>query len=139
MLELRVVGKGEARYDGGKAVQARHTAVERAQADAILLAGLARCPRCGARQSAAVRKVIGHVALRLVLAAAVLGVAEWSEIDLAMFAALLVAWCLLVSAIAVNVRRFLGATKRVEVILNEAAAPARIIPITVVGSKLEMS
>jgi hypothetical protein len=143
VLQLVVVGKGDARYSEGDATTARHEAKQAAAADAALLAGLVACPRCGAREGRAVRAVALHAIVRLVLAAAVLGIADWIERSAGVELTLLwvvaagIAWVLFVSAVAVNIRRLVGAKKRVTITVSEAGAPARIIA-TPVASKLEM-
>jgi hypothetical protein len=137
-LLVNVLGKGEARYHHGAAAQARTDAEQAARADAALLSGLAACPRCGAREGVAVRQVIFHALIRLCAAAAVVAVAWWSEIPPAKFVAVLAAWALFVSHVAVNIRRFVGAKRRVEITLSEADAPARVFATPVVETKLEM-
>jgi hypothetical protein len=121
VIQLQVLGKGEARYSRGNTTDARLAAKHAAWSDATLLAGLAPCPRCGTREGRAVRAVVLHVFVRLALAAAILGVCEYAErnaqMDLGPFwlVALGVVWVLFVSAVAVNIRRFVGAKKRVVV------------------------
>jgi len=120
-MQLQVLGKGEARYSRGNVTDARLAAQHAAWSDAALLAGLAPCPRCGAREGRAVRAVVFHAFIRLALAAAILGVceyaerAEWIDLGPLWLVAIGFAWVLLVSAVAVNIRRFVGAKKRVVV------------------------
>jgi hypothetical protein len=75
VFAAQVIGLGSGR--AGTGADAAFEAEDNAQRDAALLVRLARCPRCGAREGAALRSVIISLAAWCVLAG-VLGWLAWA-------------------------------------------------------------
>jgi hypothetical protein len=127
-LIAHAVGKASVRYDNRAAAQARFQAEIDARQDMRLIALLAPCPSCGARDRSAVRALLRHAGLCLVAVAALIAVAVKVDLPPLQVMALLAAWGFFISALTVNLGRLRGSKRRVEISLREHV-PVAALPI----------